>query len=176
MQIKIYFLLYVVSFFKRLAYTLTASCNGSKSVTQPDASSKRYLLDKISCETIVLKTTRTDINSRTLHVFARFSQFKVNKKPQCFWIMKSAFVWIIYTCTLYFEFHIHAISYPLILLCKVSIVETIKYQNKDAYRFAVLTVLWFLNKGRGSSWTFASPAGDRGSIPGQNKPESLKQV
>ena len=34
--------------FKRLAYTLTAYCYGSKSVTQPDASSKRYLWDKIS--------------------------------------------------------------------------------------------------------------------------------
>ena len=36
-------------FIKRLAYTLTAYCYGSKSVTQPDASSKRYLWDKISC-------------------------------------------------------------------------------------------------------------------------------
>ena len=35
--------------FKRLAYTLIAYCYGSKSVTQPDASSKRYLWDKISC-------------------------------------------------------------------------------------------------------------------------------
>ena len=45
--------LYQVQFdlfiFKRLAYTLTAYCYGSKSVTQPDASSKRYLWDKISC-------------------------------------------------------------------------------------------------------------------------------
>ena len=54
--------------------------------------------------------------------------------------MKSAFVWIMHTCTLYFEFHMHAISETLIIL-KVSIVEAIKYQNKDAYRFAVLTVL-----------------------------------
>ena len=36
-------------FFKRLAYTLTAYCYGSKSVMQPDASSKRYLWDKILC-------------------------------------------------------------------------------------------------------------------------------
>ena len=35
--------------FKRLAYTLTAYCYGSKSVTQPDASSKRYLWEKVSC-------------------------------------------------------------------------------------------------------------------------------
>ena len=28
------------------------------------------------------------------------------------------------------------------VLFKVSIVEAIKYQNKDANRFAVLTVLW----------------------------------
>ena len=38
-----------VLIFKRLAYMLTAYCYGSKSVTQPDASSKRYLWDKISC-------------------------------------------------------------------------------------------------------------------------------
>ena len=30
----------------------------------------------------------------------------------------------------------------MMVLCKVSIVDTIKYQNKDANRFAVLTVLW----------------------------------
>ena len=35
--------------FKRLAYTLTTYCYGSKYVTQPDASSKRYLWDKILC-------------------------------------------------------------------------------------------------------------------------------
>ena len=28
------------------------------------------------------------------------------------------------------------------MVCKVSIVEAIKYQNKDANHFAVLTVLW----------------------------------
>ena len=38
--------------------TLTAYSYGSKSVTQPDASPKRYLWDK--------KNTRTDINSRPL--------------------------------------------------------------------------------------------------------------
>ena len=36
-------------FFERLAYTLTAYWYGSKSMTQRDASSKRYLWDKISC-------------------------------------------------------------------------------------------------------------------------------
>ena len=35
-----------VPVFKRLAYTLTAYCYGSKSVTQPDASSKRHLWDQ----------------------------------------------------------------------------------------------------------------------------------
>ena len=50
--------------FKRLAYMLTAYCYGSKSVTQPDASSKRYLWDKI--RQIVHKRTGTDSNSRTL--------------------------------------------------------------------------------------------------------------
>ena len=34
---------FVFGSFKRLAYTLTAYCYGSKSVTQPEASSKRYL-------------------------------------------------------------------------------------------------------------------------------------
>ena len=38
---------------------------------------------------------------------------------------------------MYMQFHSHA----LIVLCKVSIVEAIKYQNKDANRFAVLPVL-----------------------------------
>ena len=38
----------------------------------------------------------------------------------------------------------HAILKSLVVLCKESIVEAIKYQNKDAYGFAVLTVLWFL--------------------------------
>ena len=38
-----------IPIFKLLAFTLTAYCYGSKSVTQPDASSKRYLWDKISC-------------------------------------------------------------------------------------------------------------------------------
>ena len=38
---------------------------------------------------------------------------------------------------LYMQFHI-----PLIVLCKVSIVEVIKYQNKDDYRFTALAVLW----------------------------------
>ena len=49
----------------------------------------------------------------------------------------------IQSCTFNFEFHIHAISKHLIhvVLCKVSIVEAIENQNKDAYRFAVLTVL-----------------------------------
>ena len=32
----------------------------------------------------------------------------------------------------------------MIVLCKVSIVEAIKYQNQDANRFAVLTVLCFV--------------------------------
>ena len=67
--ILLYYTLFFHSFdiiFKRLAYTLTAYCYWSKSVTQPDASSKRYLLDNISCKQIVHKTTRTDINSRSL--------------------------------------------------------------------------------------------------------------
>ena len=43
-------------------------CNGSKSVTQPDASSKRYMYlgRKYCVRQIVHKTSRTDINSRTL--------------------------------------------------------------------------------------------------------------
>ena len=43
--------IYFVFLFKRLVYTLTAYCYGSKSVMQPNASSKRYLWDKISCQT-----------------------------------------------------------------------------------------------------------------------------
>ena len=35
--------------FKRLAYTPTAYCYGSKSVTQPDGSWRRYPWDKIAC-------------------------------------------------------------------------------------------------------------------------------
>ena len=42
-------------FVKQLAYTLTAYCYGSKSVTEPDASSKRYLWDVL--------TNRTQNNS-----------------------------------------------------------------------------------------------------------------
>ena len=42
---------YMQDVFKRLAYTLTVYYYGSKSVTQPDASSKRHLWDKISCQT-----------------------------------------------------------------------------------------------------------------------------
>ena len=34
----------------------------------------------------------------------------------------------------------------MIVLCKVLIVKAIKYQNKDANRFAVLTVLWFTRR------------------------------
>ena len=77
---------YINMIFKRSAYTLTAYCYGSKSVTQPDASSKRYLWDKYRVTQIVHKTNRTDINSRTLQVavivIARFSQFKVSKKQK----------------------------------------------------------------------------------------------
>ena len=60
--------------------------------------------------------------------------------------MNSAFVWIIHTCTLYFEFLIHAISKQLIPLCEVSVAEAIKYQNKDAKGFSVLTVLLLQNR------------------------------
>ena len=48
-------------------FKLTVYCYGSKSVTQPDASSKRHLWDIIyRVRQIVHKTTRTDINSRTV--------------------------------------------------------------------------------------------------------------
>ena len=46
--------------------TTTPTTMTDKSVTQPDASSKRYPWDKMSYKTIVQKKTRTDINSRTL--------------------------------------------------------------------------------------------------------------
>ena len=51
-----------LTIFKRLAYTLTAYCYGSKSVTQPDA----IYGTKHGVRQIVHKTTRTYINSRTL--------------------------------------------------------------------------------------------------------------
>ena len=56
-------------FLKRMAYTQTAFCYGSKYVTLPDATSKRYLWDKISCFVLdksYTKISRTDISSRTL--------------------------------------------------------------------------------------------------------------
>ena len=60
---------------------LTANCYGSKSVTQPDASSSASYGTNYCARQIVLKTTRTDINSRTLQA-AGFSQLKVNKKQK----------------------------------------------------------------------------------------------
>ena len=70
--------------FKRLTYSQTACCYGSKSVMQRDALSKCYLWDKIS-----FQTNRTQNNSDRYqfqniasgsNCLARFSQFKVNKK------------------------------------------------------------------------------------------------
>ena len=54
--------------FKRLAYTLAANCYRPKSVTQPDASSKRYMYqsDKISCQ-----TNRTQNNSDRYQLFSQ---------------------------------------------------------------------------------------------------------
>ena len=133
---------FVFLVFKRLAYMLTANCYMSKSVTQQDAWSKRYLCNKISCQ-----TNRTQNNSD------RYQIQNVAKGSNClasltvsFCYMNSAFVWIIHTCTQYFEFLIHAISKQLIALCEVSVVEAIKYQNKDAKGFSVLTVLLLQNK------------------------------
>ena len=52
--------------FKRLAYTLTAYCYGSKSVTQPMLRQSATYGTKYCVRQIVHKTTRTDINSRIL--------------------------------------------------------------------------------------------------------------
>ena len=65
---------------------------------------------------IVYKTTRTDINSRTLQAAVIVSQdfhylkstSNINNKFLKYKI--SIIAWIIRTCKLYFEFHIHAIS------------------------------------------------------------------
>ena len=71
------------SCFMRLAYTLTAYCFGSKSVTQPDASSKRYLWDKLSCQTTRTQNRYQFQNIATgSYCLVRFSQFKVNKKQK----------------------------------------------------------------------------------------------
>ena len=68
---------------KRLAYTLTAYCYGSKSVTQADVSSKHYLWDKISCDKSYTKQlgqiSISEHCKRSSYCLARFSQFKVNK-------------------------------------------------------------------------------------------------
>ena len=55
-----------INIFKQLAYTLTAYCNASKSVTQTDPSQSATYGTKYCVRQIVHKTTRTDINSRTL--------------------------------------------------------------------------------------------------------------
>ena len=70
---------------KRLAYTLTAYCYGSKSVMQLDASSKRYLWDKISCYRTQNNSDRYQFYQNIAsgsNCLARFSQFKVNKKQK----------------------------------------------------------------------------------------------
>ena len=51
--------------FKRLTYTLTVYCYGSKSLTQSDACQSGTYGTKYRVRQIVLKTTRTDINSRS---------------------------------------------------------------------------------------------------------------
>ena len=42
----------------------------------------------------------------------------------------------------------------MIVLCKVSIVKAIKYQDKDANRFAVLTVFFWGGGERGLFWQY----------------------
>ena len=119
--------------------------------TQPDTSPKRYLYLE---QNIMLDNSYTkqfvhfpmsSILHATLIDYLDFWK-KVTETIRLyrtsFWNIKSTFLWIIYTCTLYFEFHMHVISYPLLGLCIISIFEAIKYQYKDAHRFPVLTVLW----------------------------------
>ena len=139
-----YFSFTVDVVFKRLAYTLTAYCYGSKSVTQTDASSKRYLWDKISCQTNRTKNNWDRYQIQNIasgsNCLTRFLQFKERKtmflKYKISNCLDHTYMYIVlrgpYTCIFI------AIDN---LLCTVSIVEAIKYQNKDANSFAVLTVL-----------------------------------
>ena len=97
---------------------------------------------------IVHKTTRTDINSRTLQtaviVYLDFcnlmsTRSKNNKflKYKLSICLDHTYMYIVlrvpYTCIF--------IAIDSILSYEVSIVEAIKYENMDANRFAVLTVL-----------------------------------
>ena len=80
--------------YKRLAYTLTAYCFDATGCFVKALPMGR---NKYSVRKIVHKTTRTDINSRTLQ--AAVSQQETKHT-----------VFEIHTFTLYFEFHMHAIS------------------------------------------------------------------
>ena len=101
---------------------------------------------------IVHKTTRTDINSRKLKaaVIVRlyFRNIKSTRNTSNEFLKYKISICLDHTymyivlrvpCTCNFT-AIYSI------ICRVSIVEATKYQNKDANRFAVLTDIWFTSR------------------------------
>ena len=96
---------------------------------------------------IVHKTTGTDINSRVaVIVRLDFRNLKSTKKIKTIKFLKYKISICLDHTYMYIVLRVpYACNFKLkplqIVLYKVSIVEAIKYQNKDDNRFAVLTAL-----------------------------------
>ena len=104
--------------FKQLAYTLTAYCYGSKSVTQPMLRQSTTYGTKYRVRQIVHKTTRTDINSRTLQaaviVLLDFRNLKSTRNKNNKFLkykicicLDHTYIYIVLPSSIYMQFHNH---------------------------------------------------------------------